>query len=133
MRVSPDDVAAAVGLPGKRRYEIDGDRVRARYGHSVAERVEQPVAEPPEVLFHGTSAAAVPAILREGLRPMARQYVHLSADRDTARQVGGRRRGEVAMLVVAAGEAHRAGVVFRIGGDPVWLADAVPPEHLRVD
>lgn len=124
------DVEAAVALPGKKRYEIDGDRIRARYGHSVADRIERPSATPPPTLFHGTSAGVVPAILREGLRPMSRQYVHLSADRETAYAVGRRRRGEVVVLVVDAAAAHAAGVTFRLGGDGVWLADAVPPEYV---
>lgn len=131
--VTRADVEAAVALPGKQRYEIDGDRMRARYGHSVPDRVEQPVAVPPDVLFHGTTASAVPAILDRGLLPMGRQYVHLSADRETARAVGARRRGRVVILAVAAAEAHAAGVTFRDGGHPVWLADAVPAEYLRAE
>lgn len=132
LRVTEDDLAAVLALPGKQRYEIEDGRIRARYGHSIAERVEHPTATPPEVLFHGTSAAVVADILREGLRPMARQYVHLSADRATARQVGARRRGPVTVLLVAAGDAHRAGVAFREAGPGVWLADAVPAAYLSV-
>ena len=128
--MSVADVEAAVALPGKKRYEIEGGRIRARYGHSVAERVEHPAAVPPEVLFHGTSATAVPAILRDGLRPMSRQYVHLSADRPTALAVGRRRRGEVVVLTVRAAEAHAAGVTFRPAGDGVWLSDPVPPGYV---
>lgn len=126
------DVEAAVALPGKRRYEIEAGRIRARYGHSVPERVEHPAAEPPAVLYHGTSAAVVGAILRDGLRPMGRQYVHLSADVPTARQVGSRRRGAVAVLVVAAARAHADGVAFYDAGRGVWLADAVPAAYLTV-
>lgn len=131
LRVPVSDVEAAVALPGKRRYEIAEGRVRARYGHSVAERVEHPVATPPETLFHGTNADAVDAILRDGLRPMSRQYVHLSADVETAHQVGSRRRREVVILVVAAGDAAREGVAFYDAGRGVWLADEVPARYLR--
>jgi putative RNA 2'-phosphotransferase len=130
LRTTREEVEAAVALPGKRRYEIEGDRVRARYGHSVRERVEQVVAEPPETLFHGTTGDAVPAILRDGLRPMSRQYVHLSADRETAVQVGSRRRRELAVLLVAAGEASRDGVTFYDAGRGVWLADEVPARYI---
>jgi len=131
--VSVEDVEAAVALPGKRRYEIDGDRVRAPYGHSVRDRVAQPAAEPPETLWHGTTAAAVAGIARDGLRPMSRQYVHLSADEETALQVAGRRRAEVALLRVDAGRAWREGVTFYDAGHGVWLADAVPATYLRDD
>lgn len=82
------------------------------------------------MLFHGTTADAVASILRDGLRPMSRQYVHLSADAATALQVGSRRRREVALLVVAAGEASRDGVTFYDAGRGVWLADAVPARYV---
>jgi putative RNA 2'-phosphotransferase len=130
LRVPVSDVEAAVALPGKRRYEIEAGRVRARYGHSVETRVEQVAARPPGTLFHGTTADAVEAILRDGLLPMGRQYVHLSADVETARQVGGRRRRAVAVLTVAAGVAAREGVTFYDAGRGVWLADAVPARYL---
>lgn len=130
LRVTVADVEAAVALPGKKRYEIDGDRIRARYGHSVPERVEHDPAAPPETLWHGTTRDAVPAILREGLRPMSRQYVHLSADVETAEQVGSRRRREVALLAVAAGDAWRDGVAFYDAGRGVWLADEVPARYV---
>lgn len=50
---------------------------------------------PPAVLFHGTATASLPVILADGLRPMRRQYVHLSADRDTALSVGSRKSADV--------------------------------------
>jgi putative RNA 2'-phosphotransferase len=128
--VTVADVEAVVARPGTRRYEVAAGRVRARYGHSVATRVARAPARPPETLFHGTTADAVPAILREGLRPMGRQQVHLSADVETARQVGARRRRPVAVLVVAAGDAWRDGVAFSDAGLGVWLADAVPARYL---
>jgi putative RNA 2'-phosphotransferase len=131
-RVTEDDLAAALALPGKRRYERDGDRIRARYGHSVAARVEVPAAVPPDVLFHGTTADAVAAIRERGLLPMRRQHVHLSADPATARAVGARRRRAFVVLEVAAAEAHAAGVTFRDAGLGIWLADPVPPAYVRL-
>jgi putative RNA 2'-phosphotransferase len=61
---------------------------------------------------------------------MGRQYVHLSTDVATARQVAGRKRGAPVILTVWAGEAHRAGVPFYLGNEQVWLADAVPARYL---
>lgn len=67
---------------------------------------------------------------RLSLRSMRRQYVHLSVDRETARVVGARRRGEVAILAIRAAEAADHGVTFYAGNDQVWLADAIPPEWI---
>lgn len=69
----------------------------------------------------------------EGLRPMRWQFVHLSADRDTARAVGVRQASEPVLLVVAARVAAGAGVAFYAGNDTVWLADSVPARFIQVD
>ena len=128
--VARDDVERMVAASDKRRYEIDGDRIRARYGHSVPGRIVMVAAPPPEVLFHGTSPRAWESIRERGLVPMGRQYVHLSADVGTAGQVGRRKSDEPVILRVRAGDASRHGVHFWRGNDMTWLADAVPPEYL---
>ncbi|WP_371677597.1 RNA 2'-phosphotransferase [Streptomyces sp. NBC_01276] len=114
----------------KQRFAVDGTRVRASQGHTVAVDLGLPEAEPPSHLYHGTVAAALDAIRAEGLRPMARHHVHLSPDRETATRVGARR-GRPVVLTVDAGAMRAAGHVFRISANGVWLADAVPPEFLR--
>jgi putative RNA 2'-phosphotransferase len=77
----------------KTRFELRNGRVRARYGHSVEERIEhQRVAEPPAILFHGTARRNEGSIQEKGLLPSGRQYVHLSGDRALAVRVGGHRR-----------------------------------------
>ena len=90
-----------------------------------------PPAEPPAYLYHGTVARNLDAIRAEGLRPMDRQHVHLSPDRETADPVGARR-GRPVILSVDAGAMHRAGHVFHVSANGVWLTDAVPPEYLRL-
>jgi putative RNA 2'-phosphotransferase len=128
--VTRDDIAAMMAAADKQRFEVDGDRIRALYGHSVPGRIVKQRAEPPTVLLHGTAPSSVPAILRHGLLPMRRQYVHLSVDHETATQVGGRRAARPAILTVRAGEAHAAGVPFWHGNEMVWLAEKVPPEFI---
>jgi putative RNA 2'-phosphotransferase len=111
---------------GKRRHEIVGSRIRALYGHSTPERLSKCLASPPELLYHGTDAAAANRILAEGLRPMGRQYVHLSADVQTAQAVGRRKDEDPVILRIAAQRAHEQGVMFYQGNETVWLADYVP-------
>ncbi|MFE7775613.1 RNA 2'-phosphotransferase [Streptomyces sp. NPDC057445] len=119
-----------VAVNDKRRFTIDGDRIRANQGHTVEVDLELPVAEPPQYLYHGTVARSLDAIRAEGLRPMARHHVHLSPDRETATRVGARR-GRPVVLPVDAGAMHRAGHVFHVSANGVWLTDTVPPEFLR--
>jgi putative RNA 2'-phosphotransferase len=122
----------AVVEPDKQRYLIVDDCVRANYGHSTTERIQQAAAMPPDVLFHGTSAVAAPKILADGLRPMGRQYVHLTPERKLAATVGSRH-GRPCMIRVDARSANAAGVAFFKANFTFWLALGVPPKHLCID
>ena len=128
---SRKELDAAVHAPGKRRYAYDetGECVRAVQGHSIpVELGLEPVA-PPAVLFHGTHPGAVGAIRAEGLRPMGRHHVHLSADEAEARRVGARR-GRPVVLTVDAAAMARDGHRFLRADNGVWLTDAVAPRYL---
>jgi putative RNA 2'-phosphotransferase len=116
----------------KRRFELDGDRIRALYGHSLPARIEREAAQPPALLFHGTDSDSWRSIADEGLRPMRRQYVHLSVDAETAQAVGRRKSRCPVVLGVAAADAAATGVRFYVGNDNVWLADHVPAEFLEL-
>ncbi|MFF8367545.1 RNA 2'-phosphotransferase [Streptomyces lydicus] len=124
------ELEAVVAGNDKRRYTIEGDRIRANQGHTVPVDLDLPPAVPPAHLFHGTVARSLAAIREEGLRPMARHAVHLSPDRETATRVGARR-GRPVVLTVEAGAMHRAGHVFQVSANGVWLTSAVPAEFLR--
>ncbi|NUV66992.1 RNA 2'-phosphotransferase [Streptomyces sp. CAI-121] len=127
--ISRAELDHVVTVNDKRRFAVDGDRIRANQGHTVAVDLDLPPAEPPAYLYHGTVARVMDAIRAEGLRPMTRHHVHLSPDRETATRVGARR-GRPLVLTVDAGAMHRAGHVFRVSANGVWLADAVPPQFL---
>ncbi|WP_435129493.1 RNA 2'-phosphotransferase [Actinacidiphila sp. bgisy144] len=131
-RISRADLDHVVATNSKRRfaYSPDGRRIRASQGHSVPVELGLPATAPPDVLYHGTAAAAWPLIRQEGLRPMSRQDVHLSADPGTALRVGARHGRPVVLVVDAAGMAA-AGQAFRVSDNGVWLTDAVPPRWLR--
>ena len=124
------DLQAVIDRPGKKRFEMRDGQIRALYGNSLTSKIAKEPAVPPVVLYHGTSPAAAESIQRDGLQPMRRQYVHLSADEETAREVGLRRGSEPVILVVRAGEAHAAGVAFYRGNDLIWLADPIPPSFI---
>lgn len=114
----------------KKRFAVEGDRIRASQGHTVEVDLGLLPATPPPYLYHGTVAAYLGAIRAEGLRAMNRHDVHLSPDRETATRVGARR-GRPVVLSVDAGAMHRDGHVFRVSANGVWLTEAVPPEYLR--
>ncbi len=128
--LSERDLLDVIGSSSKQRHEIAEGRIRAIYGHSLPGKLRRTPAEPPVLLFRGTSPEAALQILENGLMPMGRQYVHLSVDRAMADAVGGRKTKRPAILIAKAREAWAAGVPFYAGNDKVWLADHVPPAFL---
>lgn len=115
---------------GSRRFEVEGSRIRARYGHSVAQPIHYDRCTPPPVLYHGTARDRLPGIHQEGLKPMERQYVHLSLERKTAVRIGARHDERPIVLTVNASDAHAAGVEFYQADEAVYLAKYVPPAFL---
>ena len=145
---SPDHVVAVIATDPKGRFErtdaetgidgsggdpVDGGRVRAAYGHSVDVDLEPTDAPVPDELYHGTAPANVDSILEEGLRPMARQQVHLSGSRDAARRVGRRHASDPALIVVDAAGMLADGRRITKRGRETYTTDTVPPAYLSVD
>jgi putative RNA 2'-phosphotransferase len=115
--------------PAKQRFSIEGEEIRANYGHSVEGRIAHEVAVPPALLFHGTAVSALASILSSGLHPMRRQYVHLTEDRSLALRVGARH-GIPALVSVDAKRAQIGGVLFYRANRSFWLTDHVPAQYL---
>ena len=132
MSLTRDELNEVVQNNNKQRFGFDptGTKIRARQGHSVDVDLELTPQTPPTVLYHGTGAQSVPAILQSGLLKMNRHHAHLSADTETAQTVGARH-GRPVVLTVLAGEMHEAGYIFYQSDNGVWLTDTVPPQFLR--
>ena len=115
----------------KRRFTIskDGLRIRAAQGHSVKIKSDLMASEPPKRLYHGTAKRYLDLVMREGLRPMSRQHVHLSVDVATAKNVG-QRHGHPIVLQVQSLNMAAAGFEFFCADNGVWLTDWVPQEFL---
>lgn len=126
--VTQADLEQIIAISEKKRHEIIGDKIRALYGHTVPQIIKKEPGIPPAVLYHGTTHRALPQILQDGLKPMQRQYVHLSVDVETATRVGKRRDGNPVILKIDTEAAQKAGIQFYIGNDKVWLCDRVPKE-----
>jgi len=126
------DLARLVHANDKQRFAFspDGSMIRANQGHSVAVDLGLDPAVPPPLLYHGTKAALLPAIRRDGLLRGRRTHVHLSADVATATQVGDRRPGATVVLTIRSGDM-RDRPFFR-SANGVWLTDHVPPAYLLI-
>ena len=115
-------------------YNADKSKIRACHGHTVKVDVELKSARPPKFLYHGTVGENADSIAAEGLLPMKRLYVHLSADVETAQQVAGRRKTSVGYVIyrVRSEDMMKDGHTFWQAGNGIWLAKAVPPGYLDI-
>lgn len=115
----------------KQRFSFDptGKLIRANQGHTVEVDLQLDPRVPPEILYHGTGAKSVDAILEEGLQKMSRHHVHLSFYIETAKRVG-RRHGKPVVFAVSALAMHEAGFTFYCSDNGVWLVDFVPSTYL---
>ena len=126
-----DQLKHVVATNDKKRFEFseDGQRIRARQGHSVEVDLQYEPQVPPELLYHGTPERFVESIRATGLNKGKRHHVHLSPDPQTATKVG-QRRGYPVVLTIRAGDMHRQGHVFYRSANGVWLVDSVPVDFI---
>lgn len=128
------DLDDIVATDNKGRYSFDatGTKIRANQGHSILGVVidmEQP--DPPEILYHGTATRFLDGIMRDGLKPMSRQWVHISSDYETAVTVG-KRHGKPAVLEFRAQEFVADGHKLFLSANGVWQAAVVPVKYLHL-
>lgn len=131
-QIDINDLNEMIKTSSKQRHEIKGNKIRALYGHSTPHILIKEESMPPDVLYHGTSPHALENILESGLKPMTRQYVHLSIDEKMANLVGSRKSPHPVLLLIKAREAYLSGIKFYIGNEKVWLADSIPSEFIEV-
>ena len=119
----------------KKRYSYNEDKtkIRAVQGHSFHVDVAK-VAIPPVILYHGTSTMAYEDIKKKGIQKMHRDYVHLSADLETAQNVGMRhakRNRNLVILIIDCKAMLADGYKFYVAENGVWLTECVPVKYFR--
>ncbi len=127
-----DDVMELVEGSERRRFQVEGNRIRALYGHSSRVRLNYPADDPPDVLWHGTTPEHAARIRDEGLSPMGRAYVHLSSTEDEAHSVGARHTDDPVLVRVDTRAALGKGLTFHRATELIWLCPALPADVCRV-
>ncbi|BAD84491.1 RNA 2'-phosphotransferase [Thermococcus kodakarensis KOD1] len=130
--VTEEFVREIVENDPKGRYEIRGDRIRARYGHSFPVSLDHEEDTESRFLYHGTPRRNLPSILKEGLKPMKRQYVHVSTDKIEALETGRRHGREVVLLVIDAECLRKRGFKIYKAGKNVRIVERVPPDCITL-
>lgn len=118
----------------KKRYSfnIDKTKIRANQGHSINVDIELSPTIPPDILYHGTADRFVDSIRKNGLDRKNRNHVHLSADTETAINVG-KRHGKPIVLKINAKAMYQDGHDFFLSENGVWLTDSVLPIYIMFE
>jgi putative RNA 2'-phosphotransferase len=116
----------------KQRFIIsdDGEKIRANQGHSITVDLELESKIPPDILYHGTASRFLDSIMKEGLKPMTRQYVHLSLTEEIALNVG-KRHGKPIVLYINTKNMFEEGYKFYLSENKVWMVDKVPVKYIN--
>ena len=126
-----EDLQDIVASDEKGRYSFNasGSKIRANQGHSTNQvNISFKEVTPPDVLYHGTATRFLDSIYKEGLKPMSRQYVHLSKDTETATKVG-TRHGSLYIIYIDAKQMCADGYKFYLSDNGVYLTKTVPTKY----
>jgi len=116
----------------RRRFQIIDDKIRAIYGHTIDVEIISPLDKRIRFLYHGTTMQSASIILKEGLKPMKRRWVHLSATPEIAKDVGKRRIPKPTILVINASKARQEGIRFHKATNHVYLSEEVPSKFIKI-
>ncbi len=130
--VRKEHVEAVALLDSKGRYEVQDNKIRARYGHSYKVSITYEEDKSTLRLYHGTPVSNLSKILEEGLKPGRRLWVHLSVNPSDAVETGLRHGAPVALLEIDRDCLRRHGYRIFKASDRVRVVKEVPPDCLRV-
>ena len=128
--IEEQDLYEMINHINKKRFVIENNKMRALYGHSIEVKQLNPAIIPPNILYHGTNFNAYQQILKEGIKSMKRQFVHLSSDVETANMVALRTTKKPIILKINALQAYEDGIVFYYANDNTYLCEYLDPKYL---
>lgn len=129
--IDSEMILAVVATDPKGRFEVEGYRIRASYGHSVDYvTLEDGNSSVPDVLYHGTDPDNVESILGEGLKPMNRNHVHMTDDVEEARNVAVRHTDDPTILAIDAESMLSESMEVTKRATYIYTADEVPSRFI---
>jgi putative RNA 2'-phosphotransferase len=122
--------AAIASADDKGRYQVEGEMLRATYGHSIELELDLPTDDIPEALYWPCELEQVSTIKELGITAGDRKHVHLSKSISNAMEAGHVRIHRPAILEVDTVRAIADGHVIYRAGTTVYLVDEMPGEYL---
>jgi len=124
-----------VEINDKQRFSFNDDNthIRANQGHSskVAHKIKFDEVKFPKTYYHGTTSKNAQSIMKHGLKPQSRAYVHLSKDVLTANTVGSRHGKDVVILEIDGSQMKFDGHKILESKNGVILVSYVPIKYIK--
>ncbi len=114
----------------KGRYQVEGEMIRATYGHSIELELDLPTDDIPESLYWPCDPEAVPTHMELGITSGDRKHVHLSRTISNAMEAGHVRIDRPAILEIDTTRAIAEGYTIWRAGKTVFLCEEMPSEFL---
>ena len=130
--LKPHHLSAIVETDHKGRYQIDADRIRATYGHTIEVELDHPTEDIPDRLYYPTTEAEVELLFETGLHPTDRRFVHLSRTYGQALEAGIHRDPSPIIIEIDASAAVQDGIVISQAGKNVFIAGGIPPKFMSI-
>lgn len=134
--ISLEQLEYIVVTNDKKRFGFneDGTKIRAHQGHSKKLNLDIEFKEVkfPSTYYHGTQMMSMNSIKKHGLKSMRRAYVHLSKDKNTAINVGGRRGDTIIVFEIDGNQMKHDGYKIWESENGVILVEEVPPKYIKM-
>ncbi len=128
--VRPEHIIAIAMLDPKGRFEVRNGMIRARYGHNASLGLElrYPLDTETRILYHGTQLSNLNSILRQGIKPMKRMYVHLTLSVEDACITAARHGPKPVVLEIDAQCVRDRGFEIYVAAPTIRLTKYVPTQ-----
>jgi putative RNA 2'-phosphotransferase len=114
----------------KGRYQVEGEMMRATYGHSIELELDLPTDEIPESLYYPCEEEQVATLIEFGILAGDRNHVHLSKTIINALEAGHVRISRPSIVEIDTVRAVADGHIIYRAGTTVYLVDEIPGEYL---
>jgi len=114
----------------KGRYQVEGEMIRATYGHSIELELDLPTDDIPEALYWPCDPEEISTHLEYGLVAGDRKHVHLSRSIGNAMEAGHVRHNRPAIIEVDTTRAIADGNTIWRAGKTVFLCEEMPADYL---
>lgn len=115
----------------KKRYELRGDKIRARYGHSIDVKLSDMPEAKEDVLYYGTSEEEASRMLEIGIKPVNQAFVHLSTSIEKSLEVASLRTKKPIVFEIDAKKAREEGIRILKANESIALAKEIPAKYIK--